>query len=116
MSRLRLILRVRIHPGKAEEFKALGAAILSVVKEKCPATLEYEWFLSGDQTECVLLETFASSEGLLAHADAISEQAYKLFGLCDISDNWLCGQPAPEVLQRMAAFTPKSYLTLYGKR
>jgi quinol monooxygenase YgiN len=115
MSRLRLILRVKIHGGKVDEFTALGAAIVSVVQDKCPGTLEYEWYLSGDQAECVLLETFASSEALLAHAGAISEQAYKLFGLCDITDNWLCGCPAPEVLQLMAAFAPKSYLTLYAK-
>jgi quinol monooxygenase YgiN len=55
MSKLRIIVRLKIHTGKLDAFKVLAAAILSVVQERCQGTLEYEWFLSSDQTECVVL-------------------------------------------------------------
>jgi quinol monooxygenase YgiN len=116
MSKLRIIARLKIHTGKLDEFKALAATVLSVVQERCPGTLEYEWFLSTDQTECVVLETFASSEALLAHADAVAEQARQLFAVCDMPDIWLCGEPSAAVLERAAAFAPKPYAFLQGRR
>jgi quinol monooxygenase YgiN len=113
MSKLRIILRVKIHAGKLEDFKAVAGAFLSTVRERCPGTLEYEWFLSGDQ--CVVLETFASSEALLAHVEATAAHSPQLFALCDMSDIWLCGEPSAAVLERVAAFAPKPYSFLQGR-
>ena len=115
MSKLRFVFRVKIHAGKLDEFKAAGAALLAMVKARGPQTLEYEWFLNDDQTECVVLETFASSEALLVHADMVADTARVLFGLCDILDLWLCGEPTPEVVQRAAAFAPRRYSFLQGR-
>ena len=115
MSKLRIIVRLQIHMGKLDAFKMLAATVLAVVQERCPGTSEYEWFLSSDQTECVVLETFASSEALLVHADVVAEHARRLFTLCDIFDIWLCGEPSAEVLERAATFAPKPYAFLQGK-
>jgi len=115
MSKLRIILRVKIHAGKQEEFKAVAAAFLSVVRERCPGTLEYEWFLSSDQTECVVLQTYASSEALLAHAEAHAQLLPQLLAVCDVLDIWLCGEPSAAVLERVAAFAPKPYALLQGR-
>jgi quinol monooxygenase YgiN len=115
MSKLRIIARLKIHTGKLDEFKVLAATVLSVVQERCPGTLEYEWFLNSDLTECVVLETFASSEALLVHADAVAEHARQMFTLCDMLDIWLCGEPLAAVLERAAAFAPKPYAFLQGR-
>ena len=115
MSKLRFIFRLKIHAGKLDEFKAAAAELLAMVQENGRHTLEYEWFLNGDQTECIVLETFAGSEALLAHADMVAEQARVLFALCDMKDLWLCGQPSAEVLQRTAAFAPGLYSFLQGR-
>lgn len=115
MTKLRFIFRLKIHAGRLDEFKAVAAQLLAMVQDKGRHTLEYEWFLSGDQTECIVLETFASSEALLVHADMVAEQARRLFSLCDMQDLWLCGEPSAEVLQRAAAFGPKVYSFLQGR-
>ena len=115
MSKLRIIARLQIHPGKLEEFKARAATVLSVVQDRCPGTLEYEWFLRSNQTECIVLETFASAEALLAHAEVIAEPARQLFAVSDLADMWLCGEPSAAVLERAAAFAPTLYAFLQGR-
>jgi quinol monooxygenase YgiN len=115
MSKLRLIFRLKIHDGKLHELKEVAAAILAIVEAKGPGTLEYEWFLNHDQTECVVLETFASSEALLEHADMVTELAHRLFSVCDLADIWLCGDPSAEVVQKTAAFAPQLYSFLQGR-
>jgi len=115
VSKLRFFFRLKIHAGKLDEFKAVAAALLAMVQEQGRHTLEYEWFLNGDQTECVVLETFADSDALLTHADMVAAQAGRLFALCDMQDLWLCGEPSPAVLQRAAAFAPRQYSFLQGR-
>ena len=115
MSKLRLIFRLKIHSGRLAEFKEVAAGILAIVEAKGPETLEYEWFLTGDTTECVVLETFASSEALLDHAEAVAELAGRLFALSDMQNIWLCGEPSAEVLAKTAAFAPRVYEFLQGR-
>src|SRR5687768_6631654 len=98
MSKLRLIFRLKIHNGKLESLKRVAARILTMVQQKGPGTLEYEWFMSADHTECVVLETFASSDALLEHAELVAAEAVELFAVCDLVDIWLCGKPSPAVL------------------
>jgi quinol monooxygenase YgiN len=106
---------MRIHDGMLEEFKAVAAEILSLVHDHGPDTLEYEWFMSGDQTECVVLETFRDSEALLAHAELIAEQAQRLFAAGEIKNLWLCGNPSAEVVEKTSAFAPGLYNFLQGR-
>ena len=61
------------------------------------------------------LETFASSEALLAHVEATAAHSPHLFALCDMSDIWLCGEPSAAVLERVAAFAPQPYSFLQGR-
>ena len=115
MNKLRLIFRLQIHMGKLAEFKEVAAAILAAVQASGHDTLEYEWFLNREQTECVVLETFASSEALLAHADRVADLAVRLFSITDLADIWLCGEPSAAVLEKTAAFAPKPYAFMQGR-
>jgi len=115
MTKLRLIFRLKLHPRKLDEFKEVAAAILSAVEARGHDTLEYEWFLNAEQTECVVLETFASSEALLEHADMIADLAVRLFSITDLVDIWLCGEPSAAVLAKTAAFAPKPYAFMQGR-
>ena len=116
MTKLRLIFRLKIHNGKLDALKRVAARILTIVQQKGPGTLEYEWFMSADQSECVVLETFASSEALLEHAELVAAEAAELFAVCDLVDIWLCGKPSREVMEKTAAFAPKVYEFLQGRQ
>ncbi|MCK5369405.1 MAG: antibiotic biosynthesis monooxygenase, partial [Cyclobacteriaceae bacterium] len=52
----------KIKEGKLEEFKQLIPVLISIVKEKDPGTLTYDWYLNEDNMECTVLETYADSQ------------------------------------------------------
>ena len=45
-----------------EEFIRQVTEYIKQVKEKDSGTLQADWFISGDMTECEIRETYASSE------------------------------------------------------
>ena len=45
-----------------EEYKQQVAEYIRQIKEKDTGTLQFDWFISGDKTECEIRETYASSE------------------------------------------------------
>jgi quinol monooxygenase YgiN len=71
---------MKIRNGKLEGFKRHAAECVSQANDKDPGTLQYDWFLSSDQTICEVREAFASSEALIAHWHNLDEA---LGGLCE---------------------------------
>ena len=70
---------MKIRPGKLDEFKRQAGAIIAQAKAKDPGTLQYDWFLSEDGTECEVREIYESSDALLAHVVNISAPRDALF-------------------------------------
>lgn len=99
---------MKIRPGKLEEFKRQMAVIIAQVKAKDRGTLQYDWFLSGDNTECEVREAYESSEALLAHIANIREARDTLFEKY-ATDHFMVfyGDPSPEILQKAAAMGVK---------
>jgi quinol monooxygenase YgiN len=77
--KIQLSAHMKIRPGKLEEFKRQAGAIIAQAKAKDPGTLQYDWFLSDDGTECEVRETYESSDALLAHVINISAPRDALF-------------------------------------
>lgn len=75
-----------VHPGKLEEFKSLARECSRIVNEQEPGTLFYEWFMNGDETECVALDCYADMNALLEH---IKHIAPLMRSLMTISDRYL---------------------------
>ena len=55
-----------ISPDAADEFKQLAAEALATIRGE-PGTLQHDWFFSDDGAQCVVRETYASSDAFLAH-------------------------------------------------
>jgi quinol monooxygenase YgiN len=100
MNELIGIARLRIHPGKLEEFKRLQALCLESVRTKDTGTLQYECFLSSDNAECVVIERYRDSEALLEHFVNLGETAAALFETCSAAGE-LCGSPSPELIKAL---------------
>src|SRR5215469_18725412 len=80
MSRkLQLSARMKIREGKLDGFKRQATVRISQVKEKDPGTLQYDWFLNNDKTECEIREAYESPEALLAHLANLRESLEILF-------------------------------------
>ena len=102
--KLQLSAHMKIRQGKLEEFKRQAAVIIDQAKAKDPGTLQYDWFLSSDKTECEVREAYESSEALLAHVANIREARETLFEKY-ATDHFMVfyGDPSPEILQKAAA-------------
>ena len=113
MSKLQLDAIVKIHSGKLEEFKQVAAQCLSLVKEKDTETLQYDWFLNADQTECIVREVFQSSDALLTHIGNLGDVLGKLLQLGDASFV-MYGNPSPKLMEAVAGLDVKVYSPLQG--
>ena len=100
MSKIQVSAKFRIPKGMLEEFKEYAAECLKQVKEKESETLQYDWFLNSDRTECEIREMYQSSEAILRHQSNIREplqELFKKFG--SPSSLVIYGDPSTELLQ-----------------
>jgi quinol monooxygenase YgiN len=76
------IARLRIHPGKLEEFKALQSQCLDIARTKDTGTLQYDVFFNDDASECIVHERYRDSDALLEHLANLGETGAAIFRVC----------------------------------
>ncbi|VVN97653.1 putative quinol monooxygenase [Pseudomonas fluorescens] len=64
---IEIYTRFDIHPGKLELFKQLGAQLFQIVDDKDSGTLRYDWFYDEANLRCVVMDTYADTQGMFAH-------------------------------------------------
>jgi quinol monooxygenase YgiN len=104
MSKIQASAKMKIPLGMLDEFKRQVAEYIKQVKEKDSGTLQADWFISGDKTECEIRETYASSEAALAHQDHLRELQgiiFKKFGIP--YSVVIYGDPSQELLENAKA-------------
>ena len=114
MSELQGIARFTFHEGKVEEFKRLSAQAMEIVRTKDTGTLQYEIYLSEDQSECIVLERYRNSEALIEHGTHLGDLAEAILATGSVSGE-LLGEPSAELRAKLAdgvvrLFTP--YLSM----
>jgi quinol monooxygenase YgiN len=108
MNELQGIARLKIHPGKLEEFKRLIAQCMQSVRTRDTGTLQYELYFNSDYSECLVLERYRDSEALLAHMANLGETMAALFKTCSGSGE-LCGAPSPELIKKLESSPVRIY-------
>jgi quinol monooxygenase YgiN len=98
MNSLQISARFSIHPGKLDAFKATAKACLACVREKEKDALRYDWFFNKDESECVVRETYASSDALLAHIGGLGDLMGDLLAASDLKVE-LYGTPSEALVQ-----------------
>ena len=109
MSQLQVTARLTIHDGQLEKFKEVAAACLESVRTRDSGTLQYDWFLSADQTECVVRETYRDSDALLEHVGNLGETMGALLAVADI-DIEVFGAPSAALVEATAELAPRVFL------
>ena len=64
MSIIQVSAKMKVPSGMLEEYKQQIAEYIRQIKEKDTGTLQFDWFISSDKTECEMRETYLSSEPL----------------------------------------------------
>jgi quinol monooxygenase YgiN len=87
-----------IPANNVAEFKRLAAQALEIARAEA-GTLQYAWFLSDDETVCVVRETFEDSAALLTHVANLGDtfgRVLEVGGGCTFE---LLGDPSPELVE-----------------
>jgi quinol monooxygenase YgiN len=76
---LEVIARLKVRPGQLEGFKTQTAKILRLTREQDRHTLRYDWFVSRDETECEVHESYVTEDGLIEHNQHVVDARDILF-------------------------------------
>lgn len=71
--------RLKVREGELDGFKHQAAEIMRLTRELDTRTLRYDWFLSDDESECEVRESYANADALLEHSNHIAEARAKLY-------------------------------------
>jgi quinol monooxygenase YgiN len=110
MSEIEGIARLRIHPGKLEEFKSLQMECMAIARTRDSGTLQYDIFFSEDGSECIVHERYRDSDALLEHLGNLGETATAIFQICS-AEGEVLGAPSAKLRKALEGgpvriFTP----------
>ncbi|VVB87978.1 Antibiotic biosynthesis monooxygenase [uncultured archaeon] len=115
MNKLHVSARMKIREGKLEGFKQQAAEIIRQTKEKDTGTLQYDWFLSSDRTECEIREIYESSEALAEHKHNLRKPLKRLFEEFAYDHNVVVyGDPSPQLLEGARIMMPDVEIKVYS--
>jgi quinol monooxygenase YgiN len=100
--------RLKLNEGKVEEFKRLSAELVEIVRAKDTGTLQFEIFLSDDESECIVYERYRDSEAVIDHGANVAELMQAIFATAS-GPSALLGEPSAE----LAAMTAGSPVTVF---
>ena len=101
LSEIRGFARFKFHEGKVEEFKRLCATLMDTVRAKDSGTLQFEIYLSDDESECVIYERYRDSEAVIDHGAHVGGIMPAIFATGSGS-SVLLGEPSAELTAMMA--------------
>lgn len=103
-----------ISPDAADEFNQLVTEALVTIRGE-PGTLQHDWFFSPDGGECLVRETYTSSEAFLAHLAGAGPLLGRLVELGGGLSLDVFGEPSAALLDVLGPFEPRVYAYSQGK-
>lgn len=100
MSKIQVSAKIKIPSNMLEEYKQHVAEYIRQIKEKDTGTIQFDWFVSNDKTECEIREMYESSEAALEHQNhlrKLQETIFKRFG--SPYSVTIYGDPSQELLE-----------------
>lgn len=99
--------RLKVRAGELEGFKRQAADMMRATKELDTRTVRYDWFLSEDETECEVRESYLDADALIEHSQHIADSRNKLFR--DFAYDHtveLYAEPSPALAEALKAMPP----------
>ena len=100
------LLEMNIVPGQLKNMKILMAEMVTATKAKEPETLNYEWHLNADETQCTVFERYADSEAVMTHLTNFGEFAERLLSALQPTKFSIFGSASDQVKAALSAFGP----------
>lgn len=97
-----------IPPENLELFKATVSEATRLAASEA-GTLEYSYYLNSDETQCLMIEKYASPEALMDHMGNVGHLMGPLFGSGGSVDVSLLGGAPEELIAATRDFQPTMY-------
>ena len=108
MDEIKGIARVRILPGKVEEWKRLSGEAMRIVRTKDTGTLQYEIFFDEDQSEAVVFERYRDADAAIEHFTNIGHLMEPIMATATVTGEVL-GTPNARMKELLRGGVPKLY-------
>ena len=84
-----------IDKKKVDEFKRLIQKMSKIVEANEPDTIQYQFYLNGDGTKCIVHETYTDSEATLVHNESLASKTIlpKIFNVAKMDKLDVYGNP-----------------------
>jgi quinol monooxygenase YgiN len=83
-NQIQYLVKLRVHDGKLDAFKALAAEAVRLVEANEPNMQGYQWYFNADETECTVIEQYPSAEHILAHLGNVGPTLGQLLEVSDL--------------------------------
>jgi quinol monooxygenase YgiN len=105
-----------IEKGKIEEFKKLIQDMSRMVKNNEPDTINYQFYLNGSETKCMVHETYTNSESVLAHITGVASKTIlpKIFNIAKLNRLDVYGNPSEELQKVLTNFDSQTFNLFTG--
>ena len=104
MSDLWGIARITFHEGKVEEFKRLSAQAMEIARTKDSGTLQYDIYLSDDESQGVVIERYRDLGALIEHGANLGDLFAAILATGSFAGEVL-GAPSAELRQLLGLGT-----------
>ena len=101
LSEIQGVARFTFHEGKVEEFKRLCTEFIDIVRAEDTGTLQFEIYLSDDESECVIYERYRDSGAVIDHGAHVGGIMPAIVATGSGSSA-LLGEPSAELAAMMA--------------
>jgi quinol monooxygenase YgiN len=99
------MLHLTVAPGRQAELRTLLAEMVAGTHANEPGTLDYEWSLSADGTQCHLWERYVDAAAAMTHIGTFGERyAERFLSLLTPTAVHLYGAPDAAVREALAGF------------
>ena len=99
------VIELEIKQGELDNFKALMNEMVEATRANEPGTMNYEWFISDDESSCHLYERYADSAATMTHLGWFGQNFAERF-MAAVAPTRLVvyGDPNDEVRAALSAF------------
>jgi quinol monooxygenase YgiN len=108
MDEIKGIARVKLHPGKLDEWKRLTEQAMEIVRTRDPGTLQYEVFFNDDESEAIVFERYQDADAALEHFANIGHLMEPLMATATVTGEVL-GTPNETMRAQLGGGEPKLF-------
>ena len=106
---LTIVIKSAIKPGKAAELKEILHRVIAHCQATEPDMLSYDWYINADESECCVIETYASSDALLFHFRNYASFRPEMDACREMREINLLGSPSAQLLELIGGANPNIY-------